>query len=76
MGNLAYESELKSELAAVRLNFPLSMLKKFMGDPSLIVSNENFGIKDNLYYEEFLVYILDGQVRKLRIKEVASAKFL
>ena len=45
----------------------ISMLKKFLGDPSLIVPTE---------YEEILVQILGCQVRKLRTKEVASVKVL
>ncbi|WMV19091.1 hypothetical protein MTR67_012476, partial [Solanum verrucosum] len=52
------------------------MLKKCMGDPSLIVQTENVQIKDNLSYEEIPVQILDRQVRKLRTKEVALVKVL
>ncbi|KAH0748577.1 hypothetical protein KY290_027809 [Solanum tuberosum] len=50
--------------------------KKCMGDPSLIITTEDIGIKDRLSYEEILVQILDRQVRKLRTKEVASVKVL
>ncbi|WMV08148.1 hypothetical protein MTR67_001533 [Solanum verrucosum] len=50
------------------------MLKKCMGDPSLIISTEDIGIKENLSYEEIHVHIFDRQVRKLRTKEVASIK--
>ncbi|WMV55017.1 hypothetical protein MTR67_048402, partial [Solanum verrucosum] len=52
------------------------MLKKCMGDPSLIIPTEDIGIKDSLSYEEIPVQILDRQVRKLRTKEVASVKVL
>ncbi|WMV42060.1 hypothetical protein MTR67_035445 [Solanum verrucosum] len=52
------------------------MLKKCMGDPSLIIPTENISIKDNLSYEENPVQILDRQVRKLRTKEVTSVKVL
>ena len=48
------------------------MLKKFMGDPSLIVPTENVGTKDSLSYEYIPVQILDHQVRKLITKEVAD----
>ncbi|WMV08944.1 hypothetical protein MTR67_002329 [Solanum verrucosum] len=37
-------------LVAVHAVFHISMLKKFMGDPSLIIPTENIGIKDNIYY--------------------------
>ncbi|WMV25407.1 hypothetical protein MTR67_018792 [Solanum verrucosum] len=76
IGNVAYELELPQELAAVHPVFHISMSKKCMGDPSLIISTENVGIKDNLSYEEIPVQILDHQVRKLRTKEVASVKVL
>ncbi|XP_015169441.1 uncharacterized protein [Solanum tuberosum] len=72
----AYELELPSELAAVHPVLHISMLKKCMGDPALIVPTESIGVKDTLSYEEIPVQILDLQVCKLRTKEVASAKVL
>ena len=42
------------------------MLKKCLGDPSLIVSTEIVGIKDKLSYEDVLVQILNRQVGKFR----------
>ncbi|WMV08506.1 hypothetical protein MTR67_001891 [Solanum verrucosum] len=76
IGKVAYELELPQELAAVHPMFHISMLKKCMGDPSLIIPTENIGIKDSLSYEEIPIQILDRQVRKLRTKEVASAKVI
>ncbi|WMV51215.1 hypothetical protein MTR67_044600 [Solanum verrucosum] len=76
VGNVAYELELPQELVAVHPVFHISMLKKCMGDPSLIIPTEDIGIKDSLSYEEIPVQILDRQVRKLRTKEVASVKVL
>ncbi|WMV09839.1 hypothetical protein MTR67_003224 [Solanum verrucosum] len=73
---VGYELELPSELEAVHLLFHVSMLKKCLRDPSLIVPTENIGIKDSLSYEKLPVQILDRQVHKLRTKEVASAKVL
>ncbi|WMV45802.1 hypothetical protein MTR67_039187 [Solanum verrucosum] len=76
IGNVSYELELPQELVAVHPVFYIFMLKKCMGDPSLIIPIENIGIKDNLSYEEIPVQILDRQVCKLRTKEVASVKVL
>ncbi|WMV41437.1 hypothetical protein MTR67_034822 [Solanum verrucosum] len=75
IGNVAYELELLQELA-VHPVFHISMLKKCMGDPSLIIPTEDIGIKDSLSYEEIPVQILDHHVRKLIIKEAASVKVL
>ncbi|WMV14565.1 hypothetical protein MTR67_007950 [Solanum verrucosum] len=74
--NVAYELEIPQELAAVHLVFHISMLKKCMGDPSLIIPIKYIGINDSLSYEEIHVQILDRQVRKLRTNEVASVKVL
>ncbi|WMV37389.1 hypothetical protein MTR67_030774 [Solanum verrucosum] len=76
IGNVTYELKLPQELAVVHPVFHISMLKKYMRDPSLIIPTENVGIKDNLSYEEIPVQILDRQVCKLRTKEVASVKVL
>ncbi|WMV34612.1 hypothetical protein MTR67_027997 [Solanum verrucosum] len=74
--NVAYELELPQELAAVHPVFHASMLKKCIGDPSLILPTESVRINDSLSYEEILVQILDRQVRRLRAKDVASVKVL
>ncbi|WMV51088.1 hypothetical protein MTR67_044473 [Solanum verrucosum] len=76
VGSVAYELELPQELAAVHPVFHISMLKKCIGDPSLILPTESVKIKDNLSYEEVPVQILDRQVRRLRTKDVASVKVL
>ncbi|WMV59085.1 hypothetical protein MTR67_052470 [Solanum verrucosum] len=76
IGNVAYELELPQELASVNPVFHISMLKKCMSDPSLIIPTEDIGINDSLSYEEIPIQILDRQVRKLRTKEVASVKVL
>ncbi|WMV49704.1 hypothetical protein MTR67_043089 [Solanum verrucosum] len=76
VGEVVYELELPQELATVHPVFHVSMLKKCMGDHSLIIPTEDIGIKDSLSYEEISVQILDCQVHKLRTKEVASVKVL
>ncbi|KAH0723069.1 hypothetical protein KY289_006113 [Solanum tuberosum] len=73
---VAYELELPQELSTVHSVFHVSMLKKCMGDPSLIILMKYIGIKGSLSYKDIPVQILDHQVRKLRTKEVASVKVL
>ena len=76
IGNLAYELELPQELAAVIPVFHISMLKKCMDAPSLIIPTENVAIDDSLFYEEVPFKILDRQIKKLRTKEVTSVNVL
>lgn len=76
VGNVTYELELPSELAAIHPVFPISMLRKCLRNPSLVVLVKNVGVKDSLSYEEIPVQILDRQVRKLRTKKIASVKVL
>ena len=71
-----YVLELPQELAAVHLIFHDSMLKKCLGDPSLIVPNQNIRIKDNLSYDEISGQVFDRHVRKRRTKKVALVKVL
>ncbi|WMV29724.1 hypothetical protein MTR67_023109 [Solanum verrucosum] len=73
---VAYELELPQELVADHPDFHVSLSKKCMGDPSLIIPTEDIGIKDSLSYEDISVQILDCQVRKLRNKEVLSVKVI
>ncbi|WMV25861.1 hypothetical protein MTR67_019246 [Solanum verrucosum] len=76
IGNVAYELELPQELTTVHPVFYISMLKKCICDPSLILPTESIRIKDNLSYEEVSVQILDRQVCRLRTKDVASVNVL
>ncbi|XP_060170798.1 uncharacterized protein LOC132601749, partial [Lycium barbarum] len=55
---------------------PYRILRKCVGDPSLVIPANTITVKDGLTYEEIPIAILDRQVRKLRTKEVASVKVL
>ncbi|XP_075074809.1 uncharacterized protein LOC107770622 [Nicotiana tabacum] len=76
IGRVAYKLDLPPELEAIHPVFHISMLGKFLGDPSCISPIEDIEISENLSYEEIHVAILDRQIRKLRTKEVASVKVL
>ncbi|XP_070012963.1 uncharacterized protein [Nicotiana sylvestris] len=67
---VAYELELPQELAVVHPVFHVSMLKKFMGDPSLVVPTEIIGVKDSLLMRKFQwLFLIDksasSELRKL-----------
>lgn len=73
---MAYKLELPHEMSLVHPVFHGSMLKKVIGDLSLIIPVETIEVNEELSYEEILVAILDRQVRMLNNKEIASVKVL
>lgn len=59
IGNVAYELDLPTSLALVHSVFHVSMLKKCVGDHSLMVPVENISVKDFLSYKDVHIEILD-----------------
>ncbi|XP_015170638.1 uncharacterized protein [Solanum tuberosum] len=76
IGQVAYELELPQKLSTVHPVFHVSMLQKFIGDPSRITPTTDVQVTGDLTYEEVPIAILDRQVKRLRNKEVASVKVL
>ncbi|XP_055800345.1 uncharacterized protein LOC129869741 [Solanum dulcamara] len=76
VGKVAYELDLPADLDAVHPVFHVSMLRKFVGDPSRVFPVQDIQVTEELSYEEQTVAILDHQVRRLRTKDVASVKVL
>ncbi|XP_019236001.1 PREDICTED: uncharacterized protein LOC109216316 [Nicotiana attenuata] len=75
-GKLSQRLELPPDMSLVHPVFHVSMLKKVVGDPSLIAPSETIEVNEELAYDEIPVAFLDRQVRKLRNKEIASVKVL
>ena len=73
---MSYELALPAELDFVHPVFYVSMLKKFLGDPTSILPVEDLGVDEDLSYEEVPIEILDRQVKRLRNKEIATVKVL
>lgn len=64
------------KLSMVHLVFYVSMLRKFLGDPNIVVPLDDMRIEENLTYKDVLVMILDLKVKRLRNKEVVFVKAL
>ncbi|XP_058008044.1 uncharacterized protein LOC131182502, partial [Hevea brasiliensis] len=76
IGAVAYRLALPPGFAHVHPVFHISMLRKYVPDPSYVLQPQTMQIRDDMSYEEQLVKILDRQIRKLRSKEVALIKVL
>ncbi|WMV25186.1 hypothetical protein MTR67_018571 [Solanum verrucosum] len=76
VGKVVYKLDLPNELPSVHSFFHISKLRKFIGDPTSIVSLEALEVKENLSYEDIPIEVLNRQVNKLRNQKVASVKVL
>ncbi|XP_070055418.1 uncharacterized protein [Nicotiana tomentosiformis] len=74
IGEVAYEIASPPSLSGVHPVFHVSMLRKYVGDPSHILDFSTVLVGSNLTYDVESVAILDRQVRKLRSKSITSAK--
>ena len=59
-----YELEFPTVFVAVHPVFYLSLLKKFVGDPTSIAPLESVAVKESLSYEDVPIEILERQVRR------------
>ncbi|XP_070032219.1 uncharacterized protein [Nicotiana tomentosiformis] len=64
----------KEGLSGVHPVFRVSMLRMYYEDPSHVLDFSSVQLDKNLTYDEEQVAILDSQVRKLRLKDIASMK--
>ena len=56
--------------------FHVSMLRKYISDPSHILQPQTVELSEDLMYDEYPVVIVDRQVRQLRTKEIPMVKIL
>ena len=76
IGKVAYKLALPSELAAVRNVFHVSMLRKYVSDPSHVLESEPIEVQKDLTYEKQLVQILDRKDKALHNKVIPLVKVL
>ncbi|KAL5564996.1 hypothetical protein UlMin_028160 [Ulmus minor] len=76
IGKVAYKLALPSELAAVHNVFHVSMLRKYVSDPSHVLASEPIEVREDLTYQEQPVQILDRKDKALRNKVIPLVKIL
>jgi hypothetical protein len=76
VGPVAYRLALPPELANIHDVFHVSMLKKYIPDPSHIIRHEPLQLQGDLAYKEVSVKVLDRKVQELRTKSIPLVKVL
>ena len=76
VGPVAYRLDLPPELSKVHNVFHVSMLCKYIPDPSHVLRDQPVQLKENMTYEETLVQIVDRKEQVLRSKVIPWVKVL
>ena len=76
VGVIAYRLELPEELRRLHNVFHVSVLRKYIPDPSHVMSSPPVQLAEDLSFEETPVQILDARVQQLRRKAVKLVKVL
>ncbi|KAL0546071.1 hypothetical protein IC582_015976 [Cucumis melo] len=76
IGPIAYRLALPPSLSTVHDVFHVSMLRKYVPDPSHVVDYEPLEIDENLSYVEQPIEVLAREVKTLRNKEIPLVKVL
>ena len=76
IGNVAYKLDLPQEMTSIHNVFHVSMLKKYIPDPSHVIQLQLIQIQEDMSYEEKPIEILDRKTKTLRNKEISLVKVL
>ena len=76
VGDKAYRVALPPSLSTVHNVFHVSMLRKYISNPSHVLSYEPLELTHDLAYEEVPVQILDQKEKELRTKKIRLVKVL
>ena len=76
VGPVAYKLKLPPELSRIHDTFHVSMLRKYIPDPSHVLREQPVQLKENLTYEKIPVQIVDRKEQVLRSKVIPLVKVL
>ena len=76
IGLVAYRLDLPENLSQVHNVFHISILRKYISDPSHVLETPEIELRDDLSYEEQPVQILGREEKELRDKTISLVKVL
>ena len=76
VGKVAYKLALSFELSLVHNMFHVYMMKKYVSDPSYVLTQESIEVYEDLTHKEKLVEILDRKDKMSRNKVIPLVKVL
>ena len=74
MGKVAYRLPLPPSLSGVHNVFHVSILRKYIPDPSHVMDYEPLKLRDDLTYEEQPVKIVDNKEQELKRRTIRYVK--
>ena len=76
VGIVTYRLALPPNLSQMHQVFHISMLRKYILDPSHVLQPQNVELNEDLMFEQEPIAIVDYQVRQLRSKVIHMVKVL
>nr|XP_048328398.1 uncharacterized protein LOC125422010 [Ziziphus jujuba var. spinosa] len=76
IGPVAYRIDLPEEFSPIHDVFHISMLRKYISDPSHVLETSEIEFRDDFSYEEQPVQILQREEKRFRNKTIALVKVL
>ena len=76
VNDVAYRLALPTDLNKVHNVFHVSMLRKYISDPSHVIRHEPLQLRNDLTYEEKPIEVLDQREKQLRNKVISMVKVL
>ena len=76
IGPVAYRLELPSEMGRIHNVFHVSMLRKYVSDPSHVLEAPPIELNEDLSFEVQAVGIVDQEIKELRNKVIPMVKVL
>ena len=73
---MAYRLDLPEEFSRVYNVFHISMLRKYIPDPSQVLETSEIYLRDDLTYEEQPAQIMGREEKELRNKTISLVKVL